>query len=391
MINSFKVFKLDERLDQKCFQNCNGINSGIILSFDQFLKHSKGFDHFEKSLEIDLKQTDFCARKSFDSFVFKGNGFDLSSYRHVLIIGDFFTSSFALDEFLIKRLLEQKPLRSETDFCDLDFCDFVLKTDLLSSETDKTWHLLRSFRNICVVLNCDNIVVYNTFFEKRLELLINVSQSEHTLLCSDVEKDMHVLGMIDIVACFDTILVYNVYFDVPLGMLKCSVSKKRKHCPCSSAEIWRFMNLRNGAVHGYRCDDPMSSERPRQLHWFRKKHDAKLLKPKNHFYFVHDERFSKLALSHSFPNSFTVLPDFEIRNPTFGNHFTCLMFVHVLDDYPKSSDPVFDDLRLEKPFDYFFRRFDVVSLVVLKVQDIKDQFQMEASRGGRHHTCVLGT
>ena len=125
--------------------------------------------------------------------------------------------------------------------------------------------------------------------------------------------------------------------------------------------------------------------------WCRKKHEAKLLKPKNHFYFVHDERFSKLALSHSFPNSFTVLPDFEFRNPTFGNHFTCLMFAHVLDDYPKSLDPVFDDLRLEKPFDYFFRRFDVVSLVVLKVQGIKDQFHMEASRGGRHNTCILGT
>ena len=85
------------------------------------------------------------------------------------------------------------------------------------------------------------------------------------------------------------------------------------------------------------------------------------------------------------------MPDFEIRNPTFGNHFTCLMFAHVLDDYPKSLDHVFDDLRLEKPFDYFFRRFDVVFLVVLKVQDIRDQFQMEASRGGRHNTCALGT
>ncbi|KAF2600377.1 hypothetical protein F2Q68_00010218 [Brassica cretica] len=103
--------------------------------------------------------------------------------------------------------------------------------------------------------------------------------------------------------------------------------------------------------------------------WFRKKHEAKFLKPKNHFDFVHDERFSKLALSHSFPNSFTVVPDFEIRNPTFGNRFTCLMFAHVLDDYPKS----------------------LVSLVVLKVQGIKDQFQMEASRGRRHNTCVLGT
>ena len=71
MINSFKIFKPDELLDQPRFQKDNGINSGIILSFDQFLTHSKDFDRFEKSFELDLKQTDFCARKSFDSFVFK--------------------------------------------------------------------------------------------------------------------------------------------------------------------------------------------------------------------------------------------------------------------------------------------------------------------------------
>ena len=61
MINSFKIFKPDELLDQPRFQKDNGINSGIILSFDQFLKHSKDFDRFEKSLEFDLKQTNFCA------------------------------------------------------------------------------------------------------------------------------------------------------------------------------------------------------------------------------------------------------------------------------------------------------------------------------------------
>jgi len=180
-----------------------------------------------------------------------------------------------------------------------------LKPGLLSSENDKTWHLLRSFRNICVVLNCDDIVVYNTFFEKRLELLINVSRSELTLLCSDVEKDMHVLRMIDIVACLDTILVYNVYFDVHLGRLKCVllvlgkeilIFELNKYLSCTydpgllvsvlsvqerqvqsqrnesialvhQPEIWSFMNLRNGAVHCYSRDDPMSSQ---QLDdWFR--------------------------------------------------------------------------------------------------------------------------
>ena len=97
-----------------------------------------------------------------------------------------------------------------------------------------------------------------------------------------------------------------------------------------------------------------------------------------------------MALYHSFPNSFTARPDFDIDKLSFGKHFTCLKFAHVLDDYPKSLDPVFDDFRLEKPFDYFFRRFDVVCLVVLKVH-IKDQFLMEASKRGRHNTCVLGT
>ena len=50
------VFKHDER-----FQNVNGINSGIILSFDQFLDHNKGFHPLEKSFDLDLQQTDFCA------------------------------------------------------------------------------------------------------------------------------------------------------------------------------------------------------------------------------------------------------------------------------------------------------------------------------------------
>ncbi|KAF3512733.1 hypothetical protein F2Q69_00006452 [Brassica cretica] len=151
-----------------------------------------------------------------------------------LITGDLFASSYALNEILIKMLLESKSLRTETDFCDL-----VLKSDLLSSENDKTWHLLRSFRNICVILNY-------------------------------VEKDMHVLRIIDIVACLDTILVYNVYFDVHLGRLKFSVLSVQERQVQSQRnesialvhqpEIWSFMNLRNGAVHGYRRDDPMSSQ-----------------------------------------------------------------------------------------------------------------------------------
>ena len=38
-----------------------------------------------------------------------------------------------------------------------------------------------------------------------------------------------------------------------------------------------------------------------------------------------------------------------------------LLEMNMLDDYPKNLDLVFDVLRKEKPFDYFFHRFDVVS------------------------------
>ena len=214
MINSFKLFKPEKLLDQKCFQKGNGIKSELSLSFDQFLKHSKGFDRFEKSLELDLKQTDFCARKSFDSFVFKKNSFDLSSSKHAMITHNLIASSCALDDFLIKKMLEQKSLETEIDFCDLDFCDYVLQLDLLSSETDKIRHSLRSFLDNCVVLSLDDIVVYNNFFEKHLESLIVDSHSELKLVCSDVEQDMHALKV-------NTIVAYLVKFWSVMYTLMC--------------------------------------------------------------------------------------------------------------------------------------------------------------------------
>jgi len=120
--------------------------------------------------------------------------------------------------------------------------------------------------------------------------------------------------------------------------------------------------------------------------WCRKKHELKLLRPKNSFDFVHDDNFSNLALSLSFHNSFSPWPDFEIDKSIFGNQLTCLMLAHVLDDYPKGLDPDFDVLRIEKPFDYFFGRFDVVSLVALNKQDKHDQFLRRASTNGRQIT-----
>ena len=138
MINSFKIFEPDKFLDQERFQTDLGISSEIILSFDQSLEQSKVFDHFEKYLELDLKQTDFCATKFFDSFVFNENSFDLNSSRHRLITDDLFASSLDLDDFLIKKMLEQYSLETETGFCELDFCDSVLQPDLLSFENGKT-------------------------------------------------------------------------------------------------------------------------------------------------------------------------------------------------------------------------------------------------------------
>ncbi|KAF3525689.1 hypothetical protein F2Q69_00046485 [Brassica cretica] len=91
-----------------------------------------------------------------------------------------------------------------------------------------------------------------------------------------------------------------------------------------------------------------------------------------------------LTLSLSFPNRFTAWPNFKIDKQIFGDQFTCLMLAHVLDDYPKSLDHVFDVLRIGKPFDYFFIRFDVVSLVVLNEHDKHDHFPRRASNDTDH-------
>ncbi|KAG5411923.1 hypothetical protein IGI04_008242, partial [Brassica rapa subsp. trilocularis] len=562
MINSLKIFEPDKCLDQSRFQNVNGITSGIILSFDQFLEHNKGFHLLGRPFDLDLQQTDFCAEKSLDLFVCKGNGFDLSSSRHVLITDELFASSYALDEILIQKLLEQKSLKTENDFSDLEFCGSVLQPDLLSFETDKTWYFLRSFRDNGVVLSSDDILVYNTFFEKYLELLINDSQTELKLVCSDVGKDMPILKMNTVVAYLDKILVCNIYFDEHLDRLKnvqfvlgkdiliCDLNKylsctfdpgllvfilsiqERQVQPlriesigcAQQPQIWRSFvvqtdylgasnrgsvqegylnspkvfclesNFTRKATHqgfteawnrmksftdeevmnfpnrrffsptireyqiskGDSCPRknrpepkpilnepkmfPQSTSWPNQKHckdhgliisahhenvlkpriskrnhiftwlknvlfkpfhelcslscalkeiWFRKRHEPKFLRPKNEFDFIHDKNFSDLALTLCFPDRFSAWPNFKIDKPIFGDQLTCLSLTHVLDDYPKGLDPDLDVLKIEKPFDYFFRRFDVVSLVVLNEQDKHDQFPRRASAGECLRTYVI--
>ncbi|WZZ53809.1 hypothetical protein YC2023_053916 [Brassica napus] len=186
-------------------------NMFVKISSHDFLKHSKGFDHFEKSPELDLKQTDFCARKSFDSFVFKENSFNLSCYRYALITGNLFASTCALDEFLVKKLLEQKSLRAKTDFC----CDSVLKSDLelLYSNSDHVRLILKMSYDISCL---ESILIYNTFFDKSTDPWISNSRFEIDLLCSKSKKHAHVLNFFFrncAITCPDTILVYNTYFD----------------------------------------------------------------------------------------------------------------------------------------------------------------------------------
>ena len=52
--------------------------------------------------------------------------------------------------------------------------------------------------------------------------------------------------------------------------------------------------------------------------WSGKEHETKLLRTENQFDFVHVEKFLKLGLSLSFPNSFTALHDFKTSKPKFG-------------------------------------------------------------------------
>ncbi|KAF3587142.1 hypothetical protein F2Q69_00029828 [Brassica cretica] len=140
----------------------------------------------------------------------------------------------SLPEMFVKISSEDKSPRVETDFW-----DSVLKLDILCFETDRPWHMLRSLLNNCVFLSFDDIVVDNTFFEKHIEHLISDSQSELTLLCSDFEKDRHVLTMFNIILCLDTIMDKQV--QSPRSVTNRSIGRAYQ------SEIWRCMYSRKMA------------------------------------------------------------------------------------------------------------------------------------------------
>ncbi|KAF3605049.1 hypothetical protein DY000_02047425 [Brassica cretica] len=239
-----------EKLDLINFLSESDINSGFVLSFDQFLKHSKGFDHFEESLELDLQQPDFCARNTFDSFVFKENSFNLSCYRYALITGNLFASTCALDEFMVKTLLEHKSLRAKSDFC----CDSVLKSDLevfadpwisnfrfeidlLCSKSEKLVHVLNLFFSNCAITCSDTILVYNTYFDR---------------LHDDLKRVLHVLGKETLVSDLNKYLCCT--YDPSILMFVLSVQDKQDQSPrgvrnisrdhAYKFEIWRWKYLR---------------------------------------------------------------------------------------------------------------------------------------------------
>ncbi|WZZ34673.1 hypothetical protein YC2023_018074 [Brassica napus] len=179
-----------------------------------------GLDHLEKSSELDLQQLVFCSRKSFDSFVFKENSFSLRSYGHELITGILFASSYALEDFMVSTLLEQNSHKAETDFCGdsvlkpvHSYSESDLELKLLCSESDQVRHVLEMFYGSSCL---ENILIYNTFFDKHAEPWIRNSQFELNLLCSKSEKLAHDLNLFFrncAITCPDTILVYKTYFD----------------------------------------------------------------------------------------------------------------------------------------------------------------------------------
>ncbi|KAF2550891.1 hypothetical protein F2Q68_00035146 [Brassica cretica] len=172
--------------------------------FVLFMEHNKSLDYPEKTLELILQQPVLCSRKSFDSFVFKENSFVLSCSKHKIATGYLFSSLHFWKEFMVRNFQKPKSLRSETD-----------KPVFLCYESDKPWHVLRSLLENCVVLSFDDILVYNTFFDKQAEPWLRDSRFELDLLCSESEELVPVLKLFFrnyAISCLDTILVYNTYF-----------------------------------------------------------------------------------------------------------------------------------------------------------------------------------
>ncbi|CAF2365261.1 unnamed protein product [Brassica napus] len=209
MFKSFKELKPEIIFDQKRFQNQNNNISGHILSFDHFLKHGKSFDHFEKVLELELKQSDFCL-KPCDSFVrTEERSFVTNFHVHKLILDNSFVSAYELNE--PKKLQEPKLHQSDFRF------KFVKSAKFSEFELDNDSKHVGWF--------FDDILVYNTFFDKpAAQLKLDITDSE----CVNLN--------------LNDIWVYNTSFDMithltcPKRAEKCT-GKKRGYTDESLAKL----------------------------------------------------------------------------------------------------------------------------------------------------------
>ncbi|XP_033139220.1 uncharacterized protein LOC117130548 [Brassica rapa] len=238
MFKSFKEIKPEIIFDQKRFQNQNNNICGHILSFDHFLKHVKSFDHFEKVLELELKQSDFCL-KPCDSFArTEERSFVTNFHVHKLILDNSCVSAYVLNE--PKKLQEPKLHQSDFRFKFVKSAKFTkFELDCLCAENDSK-HVGWFF---------DDILVYNTFFDKpAAQLKLDITNSECVNLnlndiwvCS-IFFDMHHRWRNHAVLCFGDILVYNTFFDMithltcPKRAEKCT-GKKRGYTDESLAKL----------------------------------------------------------------------------------------------------------------------------------------------------------
>ncbi|XP_056854388.1 uncharacterized protein LOC130503845 [Raphanus sativus] len=225
MSKSFKELKPENLFDQKRFQTDNNHLSGHVLSLDHFMKHSKSFDHYEKVFEPDLKQSDFCF-KPYDLFArTEDKSFVENFPRHDLLTDDFLASTCLLKE--PRKFQEPKLHQSDIRFKILKSANISeFELDCLCAENVSKR----------VGLFFDDILVYNTFFDKpaaQLKLEIIDSKCVNLILddiwVCNIFFDMHNRWRNHTVLCFGDILVYNSFFDM-ITHLTCPKEAEKGTC-----------------------------------------------------------------------------------------------------------------------------------------------------------------
>ncbi|XP_048603794.1 uncharacterized protein LOC125581807 isoform X2 [Brassica napus] len=205
MLKTFKELEPDKLFDQKYFQYGNKNFSGHVLSFEQFM------NHHEKIFEPVFKPTEFYFRKPFALFArTEENSFVVNFPRHELISDYFLAPTYVLKE--PRKLHEPKLHHSDVRV------EIVKSANISEFELDC---LCAKNDSKCVGLFFEDILVYNTFFEKPVpQLKLEFTDSEYMNLILDdiwvcnIFFDMHNRWRNHTVLCFGDILVYNTFFDM---------------------------------------------------------------------------------------------------------------------------------------------------------------------------------